>query len=92
MSETFAAVAAAWIGSLGFLSFRGGLEGVAQLAGASFVQWAAVDFLNRSRAKGTKAFVVHFGFTPPIWQSTDDNYWRDVLNFFNLRNNPGTRR
>jgi predicted Zn finger-like uncharacterized protein len=79
-----AGMASHWINSLGFTSLGGGLSGAGQLARASLIQGSAVGILDHFRAKGTKAFVVNFGFDPPIWQSTDDAYWGDVVDFFGL--------
>jgi|GEM_PF-5148998 len=80
-----AGAASSWIGSLGFISWQGGVKGLAGLAKASLYQWASVEILNALRSHGKKAFVVDFGYLPPQWRSSDDEYWRSIKVFFRLQ-------
>ena len=64
------------------------LSGLATIVGVR----AGQEWANEWARKKIKAFRIDFTHSPPSWSSTDDAYWRDVMDFFGVRRRKKRRR
>ena len=52
--------------------------------------WLAVgarylgDAIQQMAGKDGEAFALDFRHDPPLWRSTDDDFWEDVMRFFKV--------
>jgi hypothetical protein len=71
---------------VGSLGFRGPMtpRGLAGVIGATIGARLAGQALRDAAGRDGEAFVIDFRTDPPGWQSTDDDFWDDVLDFFGL--------
>jgi hypothetical protein len=71
------------VGSVGFFgpaTLRGFGKIVAFSVGAGYLS----RFLSQVAGPNGQAFTIDFRTTPPAWNSTDDYYWSEVMEFFGL--------
>lgn len=72
--------------AVGSLGFRGPLSlgGLASVLGASIGKQYAAQALRDAAGRGFHAFAFDFRRTPPTWSTTDDEFWEDVLDYFDV--------
>ncbi len=72
--------------AVGGLSLHGPLtgRGILKLLGLSIGATYTSDALRRKAGRGQQVFVIDFRHGQPIWQSTDDEFCADVMDFFKL--------
>jgi hypothetical protein len=63
------------------------LQGIATMATTMAFTQGVQECMN----SGVKAFIIDFSTSPPAFQTTDDGYWRPVLQFFGLTGKWSTR-
>jgi hypothetical protein len=71
------------VGSLGFIG-PATLGGIVGVLGASMAARAVADELRRAAGPDGEAFLIDFRTEPPGWQSTNDDFWDEVMCFFDL--------
>ncbi len=81
--QQFTDVAAGAVGGLGFIAPMTG-AGLLGALGASIGAHYASEALRNSAGRGVQFFVIDFRYPEPFWQSTDDYFWGDVMDFFKL--------
>jgi hypothetical protein len=81
--KQFLDVAADAVGGLGFIApmTTGGLI---RVLGMSIGATNASDALRTVAGRGEQVFIINFRPGQPIWKSTDDEFWTDVMDFFKL--------
>ena len=72
--------------AVGSMGFKGplSLSGLAVTLGASIGSQYAAKALRDAAGPAHQAFVIDFRHSPPVWSTTDDDFWEDVLDFFDL--------
>jgi RNA polymerase subunit RPABC4/transcription elongation factor Spt4 len=58
--------------------------GLATVIGLSVARQYVSKALRDAAGKGGQAFVIDFRHDPPAYETTDDDFWEDVLVFFGL--------
>jgi hypothetical protein len=72
-----------FIGSLGFFAPLS-IKGIASMAAACAMQSGVVQLLESAKP-GVEAFGINFSLRPAEWDSTNDRFWADVMDFFRVR-------
>lgn len=72
--------------AVGGMGFAGPLSlgGLAVTLGASIGSQYAAKALRDKAGPDTNVFVIDFRHDPPLWSSTDEEFWEDVLDFFDV--------
>jgi len=81
--KQFMDYAASAVGSMGFVGPLS-LTGLAITLGASIGSKYAAKALQDKAGPDHHLFVIDFRHDPPLWSTTDDGFWEDVLDFFDL--------
>jgi hypothetical protein len=71
------------VGSLAF-SAPANLRGLASVVGSSLAARALSDELRQMAGKEWEAFTLDFRIEPPRWNSTNDDFWDEIMEFFDL--------
>jgi ribosomal protein S27E len=71
------------VGSVGFFG-PATLRGVGKIVAFSVGAGYLSRFLSQVAGPNGQAFTIDFRTTPPAWNSTDDYYWAEVMEFFGL--------
>lgn len=81
--KQFLDYAANAVGGMGFFGSMS-VGGLLTMLGASIGSQYAADALRKSAGPNMRAFVIDFRHRPPVWNTTDDEFWENVLDFFDL--------
>jgi hypothetical protein len=79
----FLDVAGDVVGSMGFIG-PASVRGIAGVVGAAIAARYAGQALRDMAGRDGEAVAIDFRTDPPGWESTDDRYWYDVMDFFEL--------
>jgi hypothetical protein len=61
-----------------------GLVALAGAIGASVAAGCVSEELRKAAGADGEAFIIDFRTEPPMWQSTNDDFWDEVMYFFDL--------
>jgi DNA-directed RNA polymerase subunit M/transcription elongation factor TFIIS len=82
--KQFMDYAASAVGGVGLL-VPFSLSGLAVALGASLGSAYASDALRKQAGPYTNLIMIDFRQSPPLWSSTNNQFWADVIDFFGLR-------
>jgi hypothetical protein len=83
-SKQFMDYAANAVGGLGVIAPLS-LGGLALVLGASIGTQYAADAIRQKAGPYTQVLAIDFRHDPPRWSSTSDDFWEDLIEFFELR-------
>jgi hypothetical protein len=81
--KQFLDYAANAVGSLGFVAPLS-VSGLAVVLGGAIGSEYAADLLREKAGPGANVLVIDFRHSPPVWSSTNDEFWEYALEFFDV--------